>query len=76
MPSRQITMAGLLPKVSLETSSFSNAQWLDEGMSRGSASNSDRGRTSIKVGHFGVPRSRTNFSIEIAFGADMASPSR
>ena len=43
-------------------------------MSTGSASNSGCGRTSINVGHFGVPMRRTSFSIEIVFGAGMARP--
>ena len=46
----------------------------EEGMRCGSASKSSCARTSINIGHFGVPISRTSLSIEIVFGAAMARP--
>jgi hypothetical protein len=49
-------------------------QWREEGMRRGSASNSSCARRSINVGHFGVPMRRTSLSTEIVFGACMCVP--
>ena len=40
----------------------------------GSASNSSGTRTSINVGHFGVPMRRTNLSTEMVFGACIGVP--
>ena len=73
-PSWQITTAGWLPGISLEISSFSKVQCREEGMRYGSASNSSSARTSINVGHFGVPIRRTSFSTEIVFGAGIMRP--
>jgi hypothetical protein len=59
---------------SLQASSFSKVRWREEGMRRGSASNSSCGLRSINVGHFGVPMRRTSLSTEIVFGACIERP--
>jgi hypothetical protein len=43
-------------------------------MRRGSASKSSCARTSINVGHFGVPMRRSSLSTEIVFGACIGVP--
>ena len=73
-PVRQIKMAAEPPNLSGQSSNSLAGPWTEEGTRCGSASNSSCGRTSTSVGHFGVPISLNNLSMEIVVGADTVRP--